>query len=206
MGGTFDPVHLAHLRLALEAIEGLKLEKVRWIPSGAPGHRETPHASAAERLEMLRLACGEEPRFEIDTADLLDSAPTFTINTLKRLRIELGTERPLVMLIGMDSLLGLHTWREWLSLFDLAHFAVAQRPGYELKEDALDPSFRAVYRERQAGAAALTKPHGHIVHFDSPALAISSSDIRTRIGQGRSARYLVPEKVARFIETQGLYH
>ena len=205
MGGSFDPVHIAHLRLATEAMEGLKLEKVRWIPSGAPGHRAEPQANTTQRHEMLRLACAPESRFEIDAAELTLTEPTYTINTLKRLRAELGDSQPLVMLIGMDSLLGLHTLREWRSVFDLAHFGVAQRPGYELKIEALDPSLQVMYEERVGDAAVLNRPHGHIVHFDSLAFPLSSSEIRARLGAGKSVRYLLPDPVFEFIDREGLY-
>lgn len=205
MGGSFDPVHIGHLRVALEAIETLGLEGVRWIPSGAPGHRGAPEATASDRLAMLGLACQDEPRFQIDPAELDLDEPTFTINSLKRLRSELGAQHALVMLIGMDNLLKLHTWRDWQSLFEYAHFAVAQRPGYELKIEALDPNLRSVYQDRVGDLSALSAPSGHILHFESLALPISSSDIRARLKRGGSIRYLVPEPVRRFIEARQLY-
>src|SRR5690606_5818688 len=137
MGGTFDPVHHAHLRLAIDALEALPLGEVSWIPSGAPGHRGAPHASAADRLAMLQLAIADEPRFSIDTTELDTGMPTYTVPMLKRLRGELGEDQSLVMLIGMDSFLSLPTWRDWEALFDLTHFAVAARPGYAFDMDEL---------------------------------------------------------------------
>ena len=137
MGGTFDPVHFGHLRLAAEALETLDLDAVRWVPSGQPGHRDAPTTIALHRLEMVRLAIAGEPRFTLDAAETRTSQPTFTINTLKRLRAELGTDRPLVVILGMDSFLSLPTWRSWTELFDLAHFAVGERPGFELSSQTM---------------------------------------------------------------------
>ena len=111
LGGTFDPVHFAHLRLALEALEQLPLGSIRWIPSGQPGHRGAPAAGVEHRLAMLRLAIQGEPRFALDPADAQSAAPTFTVNTLARLRAELGAAVPLVLIIGADQLLALDTWR-----------------------------------------------------------------------------------------------
>lgn len=206
MGGTFDPVHHAHLRLALDAAEALQLPQVRWIPSGAPGHRDAPAAPAADRLAMLQLALADEPRFDLDAAELDCDAPTYTIHTLQRLRDELGPTRPLVMIVGMDSFISLATWREWQGLFELAHFAVAARPGYELQPDALPQALAREYRARHALPAEIAvRPHGCIVHFPSTLLDISASDIRARIAHGASPRYLIPETVLRYIESKALY-
>ena len=207
MGGTFDPVHYGHLRLALDAADELRLPEVRWIPSGTPGHRAAaPRAPAADRLAMLRLAIAHEARFSIDASELESDEPTYTVPMLERLRRELGERRPLVMILGMDSFLTLHTWRSWERLFDLAHFAVAERPGYELDVDKLPAPLANVYAERLAEAARIgERPHGYIVHFASARLAISSTDIRARIARGGSVRYLLPETVLRYIESKGLY-
>jgi nicotinate-nucleotide adenylyltransferase len=129
-GGTFDPIHYGHLRLAETAREALGLEGVRLIPAGQPPHRATPGASGAHRLAMARLAAADNPAFEVDPAEVEAAQASFTILTLERLRATLGTDRPLVLLLGVDAFLGLPTWRRWTELFDLAHVAVANRPGY----------------------------------------------------------------------------
>lgn len=206
MGGTFDPVHFGHLRLALDAAEALQLPKVRWIPSGAPGHRDTPHASTTDRQAMLELAIATEPRFSLDTAELYSDTPTYTLYMLQRLRRELGESRSLVMLLGMDSFTTLASWRHWEQLFDLAHFAVAERPGYALDIDQLPLPLAQAYRARRADATAVHESaHGSIVHFPSVRLDISASDLRARLVRGSSARYLIPETVLRYIESKGLY-
>ena len=130
MGGTFDPVHFGHLRLAQEAAEILGLELVRWVPAGQPWHRVAPLASAAHRLEMVRLAIERNSLFELDDAEIRQTAPGFTVETLERLRGEFGAKRPLVLLLGTDAFRNLSSWQRWRDLFDLAHVFVAQRPGH----------------------------------------------------------------------------
>lgn len=200
MGGTFDPPHNAHLRLAEEAREALGLDHVRWIPSGQPGHRGAPQTAAAHRLEMVKLAIAGNAAFTLDDAEVHAPKPTFTIDTLARLRAELGPDAPLVMIIGMDSLLTLPTWRESAKLVDGLHFAAGSRPGFD--EGAVAPALRA----RMRGPDALTvSPGGAIVRFETTPLAISASLIRDRIAHGRTARYLLPAEVLHYIGLHGLY-
>ena len=206
LGGTFDPVHNAHLRLAIEAIEALSLSGLRWIPSGRPGHRGTPGANTDDRLAMLRIATSGDARFTIDEADARATEPTYTINTLARLRRELGAMLPLVLVVGADHLLGLHTWREWQRLFEHAHIAVAQRPGHDIARDALHPEVGAEYDRRLASPAALAAaPAGALTVFRMTPLDISASAIRDALASGRSARYLLPDPVLDYIEKKRLY-
>jgi len=206
LGGTFDPVHFAHLRLAEEALERLALASVRWIPSGQPGHRGAPVAAVGHRLAMVELAIADEPRFMLDAADAFSPVPTFTVNTLTRLRAALGAEVPLVLIVGADQLLALDSWREWRRLFDLAHVAVARRPRFELQSDALTGDLALEY-SRRAGTPAdiATAPAGRIAAFGMTPLDISASAIRTDIAAGRSPRYLLPDVVLDYIAAQQLY-
>ena len=206
MGGTFDPVHYAHLRLAEEAADHLALGRVRWIPSGAPGHRAKPRTPAAHRLAMVRLAIAGNARFEIDEAEALAEAPGFTIDTLKRLRRELGADVPLVFVMGADQLHAFHTWRAWRELLDLAHFAVGERPGFALDANALDAGVAAEWSRRRGGPERLREaPGGAIVPFPLTQLAISASDIRHRLAAGASVRYLLPPEVLAYIGSHALY-
>lgn len=206
LGGTFDPVHFAHLRLAKVALECLALESVRWIPSGQPGHRGPPAAAVEHRLAMLRLAIADEPRFALDAADALCDSPTYTVNTLVRLRTELGIEMPLVLIIGADQLLALNTWWEWKRLFNLAHIAVAQRPRFELQSDGLQGDVAIEFARRAGSPADLTaSPAGCITLFEMTSLDISSSAIREDVAAGRSPRYLLPNAVLDYIAAQQLY-
>jgi nicotinate-nucleotide adenylyltransferase len=200
MGGTFDPPHYAHLRLAEEAREALGLDSVRWIPSGQPGHRGAPATSPAHRLEMVRLAIAGHPHFTLDDAEVGSGAPTFTIDTLTRLRAELGADVPLVMIIGMDSLLTLPTWRESARLFGLTHFAAGARPGYAA--GGVAPDIAARFAPAEALRAG---PAGAVAQFRTTPLDISASSIRATIAAGRSARYLLPREVLHYIGLHGLY-
>lgn len=206
MGGTFDPVHFGHLRLAEEAAEHLGLERVRWIPSGNPGHRAAPRTPAHHRLEMVRIAVRDNPGFAVDEAEALGGAPRFTIDTLRRLRAELGAATPLVMILGTDQLHKLDTWRAWRELFDHAHFAVAERAGYALEPDRLPAAVAAEWQRRAAPPAELReRPAGRMTAFPMTALAISASDIRRRLAARASARYLLPSEVLAYIRTHALY-
>jgi len=206
MGGTFDPVHYGHLRLAEEAADHLGLERVRWIPSGNPGHRAAPRTPARHRLEMVRIAVRDNPRFAVDDAEALDALPRFTIDTLRRLRAELGAARPLVFIIGTDQLHKLDTWRAWRELFDHAHFAVAERPGYRLEPERLPPAVAAEWQRRAVEPARLReRPAGAMSAFPMTALAISASDIRRRLAARASVRYLLPPEVLAYIGTHALY-
>lgn len=206
LGGTFDPIHYGHLRLAEEAREALNLEQVRLVPAGQPPHRGRPGAGAEARLAMAQLALDGHPEFQIDPAEVLADAPSYTVHTLERLRREQG-ERPLVLILGMDAFLGLPTWRRWRELFDLAHIGVATRPGYALEPQAIPPELAPEYHaRRQAKADVLRQsPTGCILPFTMTPLAISATLIRERIAAGRSARYLLPEAVLAYIASHSLY-
>lgn len=206
MGGTFDPVHFGHLRLAEEACEALDLREVRWIPAGCPPHRNLPRAAAPDRLEMVRLGIAGNARFTLDDAETRSDAPSYTVTTLERLRALDGT-RPLVLLLGSDAFLGLAGWHRWPALFDLAHLAVATRPGFELAPETL-PAELAAACARRLGAdpsALKAAPAGRIVQFAMTPLAISASLIRARLAAGLSVRYLLPDPVREYIDRQHLY-
>ncbi|MCK6375109.1 MAG: nicotinate-nucleotide adenylyltransferase [Zoogloea sp.] len=205
-GGTFDPIHLGHLRLAETAREALGLERVRLIPAGQPPHRATPGASGADRLAMARLATADNPAFEVDAAEVTAAQASFTILTLERLRAELGPARPLVLLLGVDAFLGLPTWRRWTELLDFAHLAVANRPGYSLDAAQMPAALADLVARRKASPAALgAAPAGAIVPFEMTPLAISATDIRARAAAGLSLRYLLPPPVVDYISRHQLY-
>ena len=207
LGGTFDPVHYAHLRLAEEALLALGLAAVRWIPAGQPPHRATPKGAAAHRLAMVRAAIAGNPRFILDAAEVERQEPSYTVETLRRLRIETGAEHSIVLLVGADAFAALDTWYCWRELFELAHIAVAQRPGVSLDPGRLSPPLAACWRERFAPEARVleARPAGHIVEFPTTPLAISATQIRALIAAGRSPRYLLPESVLDYIQDNGLY-
>ncbi|WP_415033095.1 nicotinate-nucleotide adenylyltransferase [Azonexus sp.] len=205
-GGTFNPVHHAHLRLAEEACDSLGLQEVRWIPAGWPPHRPPPEVSGAQRLAMVRLAIADNPRFSLDSAEVDASTRSYTVHTLQRLRAHFGPQQPLVLLLGADAAAALTTWHQWPELFALAHLAIAERPGYALDPAQLPSALAAEFAQRAAPAEAVHKaPAGYVVHFPLTALAISATGIRQALAAGQSVRYLLPQKLVDYIRAHSLY-
>jgi nicotinate-nucleotide adenylyltransferase len=210
LGGTFDPIHHGHLRIAQEALEQCDLAQVRFVPCGTPPHRTVPQASSKARWEMVRLALNGHADFLVDVREIFRTDPCYTVDTLTGLRAELGAKQPLCLILGGDAFLQLHTWHEWKHLFGLAHIVVLQRAGGLPLGNAMknaDAALQAEYQARLApGASALREsPNGAIFVADMPALEISSTDIRRRCAEGKSVRYLVPDVVVNYIHTHQLY-
>lgn len=205
-GGTFDPVHFGHLRLAEEAIDRLGLAAVRWIPAGQPVHRATPQAAAVHRLAMVRQAIAGNDRFELDASEIESAAPSYTVLTLERLR-KLDDRRALVLLVGADAFAGISDWYRWEDLFDLAHIAVAHRPGFSIDTEQLSPALAKIYRQRQSASSAVfaETSAGRIVPFTITQLAISATQIRTLLALGCSPRYLLPDALIAYIQNTRLY-
>jgi nicotinate-nucleotide adenylyltransferase len=206
LGGTFDPVHFGHLRLAEEALDALGLPQLVWIPAGRPPHREAPCAEAAHRLAMVRLAVAGNPRFALDEAEIRAEAPSYTVLTLERLRAARGA-RPLVLVLGADAFLGLEGWHRWRELFELAHIAVATRPGFALNEAPMGTALATECAARCTQEAGVLKaaPAGRILPFTMTPLAISASLVRARLAAGASVRYLLPDPVREYIDSNHLY-
>ncbi|MEO1766295.1 nicotinate-nucleotide adenylyltransferase [Thiobacter aerophilum] len=209
LGGTFDPIHYGHLRLAQEVAEGVALNAVRFIPTGKPWHRAPPHASGCHRLAMARLACAGNPLFWADAREVASQAPGYTVDTLSALRQELGQDLPLCLILGADAFLGLTSWHRWPLLFELAHIVVAQRPGFPSPDDqaGLPPALAAQWRARRVTdtAALRNTAAGHIYLQTITALNISATRIRADLAAGRSARYLLPDIVLDYIHRNRLY-
>ena len=209
LGGTFDPVHHGHLRLAQEALEQCDLAEVRFIPGGTPPHRDAPCAAASHRLNMVRLALQGNASFVLDEREIHRTDPCYTVDTLRSLRVELGAQRPLCLLMGGDAFLSLHTWHEWNSLFELAHIVVVQRPGLPLGNaiTTADSALRQQYTARLAPVPRVLheSPSGAVVVLDMPLLEISATDIRRRCAEKKNIRYLLPDAVANYIQSHTLY-
>jgi nicotinate-nucleotide adenylyltransferase len=208
-GGTFDPIHFGHLRLAQEALEQCSLGSIRFIPSGTPPHRAAPLASAEHRLRMVQLAINSQPGFAVDEREVYRTDKCYSVDTLGALRAELGAEQPLCLLLGSDAFLQLHTWHQWQQLFALAHIIVMQRPGQPLGNAIAraNESLRQQYQNRLAPTPRLLHEtaSGHIVVLDMPQLDISATDIRSRAAQHKNLRYLLPDAVAHYIKINELY-
>ena len=202
LGGTFDPVHHGHLRIAQDAAEALALEQVRLIPLARAVHREQPLATAEQRLDMLRLAVAGHPLFTVDDREIRRGGASYMIDTLASLREDLPG-RSLCLLLGSDAYNGFMTWRDPAGILQLANLAVLQRPGYRLPDD---PSLRAFTEAHRTPADTLgAQDNGGIGFVTVTQLDISSSDIRRRVGGGRSPAWLLPQAVIDYIHTAGLY-
>ena len=208
-GGTFDPVHFGHLRLAEEAADTLELTKVRWIPAGQPALRDAPKVGARQRLDMVRLAIADNPRFELDAAEVDAEQTSYTVPTLERLRRPdaYGAKQPLVLLVGADAFVGMPGWHRWRQLFELAHVAVAHRPGYAIEAAHLPAELAEVFRQRACAdrQRLTTRPAGSIVTFAMTPLDISATRIRTLLSNRSSARYLAPDCVLEHIRAHHFY-
>ena len=208
LGGTFDPIHFAHLRLAEECADGIGLGKVRFIPTGTPPHRAVPRVAAVHRMEMVRLGISGNPRFEADDREVRRQGVCYTFDTLIELRAELG-QRPLCLLMGSDAFSALTTWHRWEELFDLAHIVIAHRPGFSLQQlqSSLPGPLRKIYLQRLvASTGGLRRDPGGAVYVrEITALDIAATQIRALLAGGDSARYLVPDAVLDYIERNRLY-
>ncbi len=210
-GGTFNPIHVGHLRAALEVSEALHLERMIFVPSAEPPHKENftrdPLAPASQRLAWVREAISDDPRFEVDALEVERGGASYTVETLQTLGARTAPELP-VFTIGCDAFSEVDSWREPEALFTLAHFAVTTRP--PVARGALAEWLPKCLRDDiEIAADGLSGRHRtantriHVVEIS--ALDVSASDIRRRIREGRSVRYLVPEPVRTLIEKSGVY-
>ena len=191
LGGTFDPVHNAHLRVAWEAGEALDAE-VRMMPANVPPHRPPPVASAEQRVALLRAALAGQSRLRLDERELRRPEPSYTVHTLREMRVEFGVGRPLILLVGADAFAGLPTWREWRALFDLAHIVVLTRPGHGFSPS---PELETEIAARRAFdvAALRSSASGKVFDLAVTPLEISASAVRALLASGRQPHWLVPD-------------
>lgn len=192
-GGTFDPVHLGHLRAAWEAAEALEAD-VHLLPAHVPPHRAQPIASSAQRLALLRAALRGQDRLLVDERELRRRGPSYTVDTLRELRGEIGAQRPLLLLLGADAFAGLPSWHEWRALFHHAHIVVMTRPGHG---GLLPPVLEEEWQERHSEDALdlRTTPAGRVLRLPITALDISATAVRAQLAAGREPRYLLPDAV-----------
>jgi nicotinate-nucleotide adenylyltransferase len=207
LGGTFDPIHTAHLRLAEEAMRQLRLGGMLWIPAGQPRHREAPLAAPEHRLAMVRAAIAGHPGYRVDDTEIRADAPSYTVPTLERLRRELGDEQPLVLLMGADAFLGLPAWHRWRELFRLTHIGVASRPTFDLAAEAMPAELADEFhrRFRSQSTALATTPAGTVFTFPLSAGTVSSTEVRTKLQQGAAVDELLPAPVLDYIHRHKLY-
>ena len=206
LGGTFDPIHFGHLRLAEECADALRLNEIRLIPAAKPWQRSGLISAIEHRLEMVRLGVENNPRLVVDAREAERNGPTYTVDTLGSLRAEMGQARPLVMIVGSDQFLNLPTWSRWQKLFELAHIAVARRANESFDLGELPAALAAMVANRLTNdRSALTEPAGRVFSIEMTPLKISSSQIRTLMRTRQSPRYLLPASVYEYIVQHGLY-
>jgi nicotinate-nucleotide adenylyltransferase len=190
MGGTFDPIHHGHLVTAEEARAQFNLDEVLFVPTGRPWMKAHDNVSPAEhRYLMTVIATASNPRFNVSRIEVDRQGATYAVDTLRQLQDEQGAGTELFFITGADAMLEILHWKEPQELFELAHFIAATRPGYDL----------AVFQQE----APTHDPRVSVMPI--PALAISSTDIRARVSEGRPIQYLVPEGVEHYIEKVWLY-
>ncbi len=189
MGGTFDPIHHGHLVAASEVADKFGLDEVVFVPTGVPwqkSHREV--SQAEDRYLMTVIATASNPRFSVSRVDIDRPGNTYTVDTLKDLRRERGAETDLFFITGADAVRQILTWHGADELFDLAHFVGVTRPGVPMTADDLKHL-----------------PADRVTLLEVPALAISSTDCRTRVAAGEPIWYLVPDGIVQYIQKRGLY-
>jgi len=190
MGGTFDPIHHGHLLTAEEALQQFELDEVVFLPTGHPWMKTDRVVSAAEdRYLMVVIATASNPRFSVSRLEIERDGPTYTVDTLRELQAERGPDVELYFVTGADAMLEIFQWKSAEEALEMAHFIAATRPGYDLGPF-------------EQGAPT---SHPRVSVMAIPALAISSTDIRERVRDGRPIRYLVPEGVQTYIDKAGLY-
>ena len=208
LGGTFDPIHYGHLRIAEEVRESLHLNRVLFIPTNIPPHKTREEMTPGElRLKMVGLAIKDNPSFELSDIEIRRGGLSYTIDTVKELKQRSSEELDITLIVGVDSFNYITTWCEYERLFELVDFAVVPRPGYPTKKLAeLIPVALARKFWYDSNIDAYMNSYGHkVTYLQTTCLDISSSSIRERIRAGRSVRYLMPPGVEEFIEEQRLY-
>ncbi len=210
-GGTFNPIHYGHLAAAEEIRERLRLDRVIFVPSNIPPHKsEADMPSSRQRLEMVRLAISDNPRFELSDIEVRRGGRSYTIDTITGLS-SLYPGAVLYFITGLDSFLDIQTWKDWERLLESCWFVVLSRPGYRFS------SLERLFFMKDVSRRLHALDEGEINHLDVrqgsvavcldriPLYDISSTDIRRRIREGRSVKYLLPEPVETYIIENRLY-
>lgn len=191
MGGTFDPIHHGHLVAASEVADNFGLDEVVFVPTGQPWQKGRTVTAAEDRYLMTVIATASNPRFSVSRVDIDRGGPTFTTDTLRDLRA-MHPDAQLYFITGADALGSILTWQGWEELFTLATFIGVSRPGYELTDTHITEAFDRL-------------PEDALHLVEVPALAISSTDCRTRAAEGRPIWYLVPDGVVQYVAKRRLY-
>jgi nicotinate-nucleotide adenylyltransferase len=202
-GGTFDPIHYAHLRTAFELQQALRLREIRFVPAGNPPHRDQPLADPQLRLAMVKAAVAGQLGFVVDDREIAKTTPSYSVETLAELRHEYP-DRSICLIVGMDAFLGLPKWYQWREIFELAHLVVAHRPGW--RAPGMGPLGELLV---DRGTGRINDLHdsrsGCIYIHAVTQLEISSTDVRQLIAMGRDPRFLMPDSVRKLILESNCY-
>lgn len=207
LGGTFDPIHLGHLRAAEEMGQDLRLDRVCLIPSAAPPHKRTdPVASFEHRLAMARLGVGDSGLIQVLDLEGNRPGPSYSVDTLKECLRMFGPGVELYFILGTDAFLEIHTWRSFRELFHYAHFVIIKRPGHPLGDiESFLSELRLAVRSADERGDIVLEAGTRLIRKESTLMDISSTRLRQLVREGRSIRFLVPEAVRRYILDNGLY-
>lgn len=203
LGGTFDPVHIGHLRSAVEVAEQMGLDELRLIPSARPPHRGEPQGRAVDRLAMVEQAVAGVALLQVDDRELKRDKPSYSIDTLESLRGELAADDQLFLLLGWDAFCGLPSWHRWQELLQHCHILVLQRP--DADSEAPEALQNLLAARSVSDPLSLSGPSGQISFIWQTPLAVSASQIRALLANGKSVRFLVPDAVLAYIHAHGLY-
>jgi nicotinate-nucleotide adenylyltransferase len=207
-GGTFDPIHWGHLRSAEEVSETFGLDRVYFIPAAVPPHKRGQTATPPrDRLQMVRLAVAKNPKFSVSTAEISRPGVSYSIDTIREFSAALKKNDSLYFIIGLDAFREIGTWKDFAAIFSLCNFIVTSRPGSKEKDPlkgtgvAVKKLFCYDFQQRNYRHKSGTR-----VYFDELTdIAISASEIRALVKEGKSIRYLVPPKVEEYIKRRDLY-
>jgi nicotinate-nucleotide adenylyltransferase len=206
LGGTFNPIHYGHLRMAQELADALNFSEVRFIPSANPPHKTAPEVSAAHRAEMVRLAISDNPLFTLDTRELERTGASYTIDTLISLQEELGKNIGLCLMMGNDAFIKFNTWARWQELLDYCHIILVQRPNLADQPKLPEELTALLHDHYTENVDDLTSNTTGYIHMQAiTPLEISATKIRESYKNGMSSRYLMPDKVIEYISSHRLY-
>lgn len=199
-GGTFDPIHYGHLRAALEVMQKIALQQVRFVPCYQPVHRGTPSVSVKQRCDMIALAIEAQPHFVLDTIEIDRGGPSYMVDTLAELQQRIESDCGLVLMMGTDAFAKFCSWHQWQEILKLANLVVMHRPG-----EALDLHGDEAKLFTQREVKKFSALHGQIMELAITQLDISSTAIRADLQKGVQADYLTPYRVNQYIQKHGLY-
>jgi nicotinate-nucleotide adenylyltransferase len=207
LGGTFNPIHFGHLRMAQELADTLNLDSVRFIPAANPPHKDAPNISAEQRAAMVKLAIANNDSFIFDDRELHRAGASYTLDTLLSLREELGEKTSITLFMGSDAFTKFDTWHRWQEIISLCHIALVQRPQLRGHEHQLSKTLETFLHNHYSENSDDLHLHasGFVTMRQITALDISSTAIRHALQHGDSVRYLMPDNVIEYIQQNKLY-